>query len=990
MLFKRFFERRRQASEQPKEHAKPRHEEALKQQALGHPEAARRLEALHQLTHLATLHQALSEDADTGVRETAAARLHSLLCDPHLEETPSPAVSAALTGFEGPAARADLALRGHHPEVRRTAIEHLEDESVLTQCAVEDRLAANRNLAVERIQGKAALEEVVRRIGKRDKNVYRAAREKLRVILEREERPHLVNAQCEDICAKLERLGRLGRWTQDRALLEHLDRQWAEFQSEVAPVLASRFNAERTRFLDAYTAYCEENATQLAEQTARRAEQTAERAEQAAQLADQSVQSAIHRDADALLAELRDLPNGLEEAALASELERIAEAWQALPPLPEQAQRALDTHYAALMQAANRDRADEPKPDEPKPDERAQSERLIQTAAKLAQMLAEPKVLDEKRARALLDEGGRLAEALPGSDAATAFQEAAEPLESRLKHQRKQAEQKLARFDERLEALEAHLTQGELKKADPLYQSLQAGIDLVQASGVGRGEVARITKRLRALAPRLRELQNWRRWGADQHREGLCAAMEELVDKEQPLEALAERLHALQMDWKGLDKTGSPANQALWERFHTASASVYERCRPFMEAQTAEREANRAARERACEQLDAFLAQVDWERVDWKKTLKAEREMRQGWAAIGPTEGRHRKALERRFHQSLRRLDQRLDAERKRNQAHKQDLVAQVQALIDLADLDAAIEQTKDLQREWHTTVPARQKDENKLWQRFRAACDAVFERRAVVQQAHANELKANLDTREAICQEARDSASREQDPKRLAFAQRELMERWRAAEHLPVPRQAAAQLAQAWKKGYAALEERRRAGEEQQRVASLDLLQRQSDLCQQLEHSALGDAEGSAASARNLQALWSSLGVHEDATLQAAMQRRFDRALKATEDPAARTQQEAQMAANAERLQQMCLQLEIAAGVESPPELAQQRLELQVARLAERMTEGEEDPLQGAARLLHDWYLCGPAARDDALNQRFARVRASLTQGGSATVANL
>ena len=51
-------------------------------------------------------------------------------------------------------------------------------------------------------------------------------------------------------------------------------------------------------------------------------------------------------------------------------------------------------------------------------------------------------------------------------------------------------------------------------------------------------------------------------------------------------------------------------------------------------------------------------------------------------------------------------------------------------------DLGRAIDETKRLQRDWHTTVPARQKDENRLWQRFRAACDAVFARRQAQQEA--------------------------------------------------------------------------------------------------------------------------------------------------------------------------------------------------------------------------------------------------------------
>jgi DNA repair protein SbcC/Rad50 len=74
---------------------------------------------------------------------------------------------------------------------------------------------------------------------------------------------------------------------------------------------------------------------------------------------------------------------------------------------------------------------------------------------------------------------------------------------------------------------------------------------------------------------------------------------------------------------------------------------------------------------------------------------------------------------------------------------------------------------------------------------------------------------------------------------------------------------------------------------------------------------------------------------------------------------------------------------LEVLAQVDSPPELAKERMELQVARLSGRMAAGCGAPLAGAAELLRDWYQCGPAPMDAALEARFERARAALEQGG-------
>ncbi len=191
---------------------------------------------------------------------------------------------------------------------------------------------------------------------------------------------------------------------------------------------------------------------------------------------------------------------------------------------------------------------------------------------------------------------------------------------------------------------------GELKKADFIHQSLQAALDLIESSGLPKGATAALGARLRSLSQRLRDLQHWRRWGADQHREALCAAMEALREQDLPLATVAERLHALKTDWQEVERAGSPANKPLWERFHQAAAVVGERVRPLLAAQATEQDSNRGSREQVCRELEAFLSQVDWERVEWKWVMRAECEVRYAWSLIGPCEPRERRRLGRRYH----------------------------------------------------------------------------------------------------------------------------------------------------------------------------------------------------------------------------------------------------------------------------------------------------------------------------------------------------
>jgi hypothetical protein len=345
---------------------------------------------------------------------------------------------------------------------------------------------------------------------------------------------------------------------------------------------------------------------------------------------------------------------------------------------------------------------------------------------------------------------------------------------------------------------------------------------------------------------------------------------------------------------------------------------------------------------------------------------------------IGPPDVRHRKSLDRRFRRAYGELDQRLNAERERNQTLKRDLIQQVQALAEAPDLDSAIEQTKSLQRRWVTTVPARKRDENRLWQDFRAACDAVFERRSALRQAQVTELNDNLVARRSICEEALALAGGENDPDRLDSGLRDLEQRWRDAESLPIPRQGANDLARQWREAREMLHRRRLQAEEGRRRASLDLLGRQADLCERVELSLLGETDDPIGPEEARQ-MWQQLPVQSDPGLQEAMRGRLEAALAVEGDADGIEALRKRFQANTERREELCLKLEILAGVESPPAHAQRRLELQVTRLAGRMGDGEPDPLSGASELLHDWYLCGPAPVSADLAARFGRIREAM-----------
>lgn len=953
----------------------------------GQGEEARRLEACRRLSSLTELSDLAAKDPDAGVRELAQARYRHLLCGLESPPLPLDLRLAEISRIEDQRLLAHLASEGKEVELRLTAIQRLTDQASLTTRALADPATQVRLAAAERLTERQALEQVARQIGKKDKRVHRLVHGRLRELAEQEARPARLGALCEDLCTKLERLGRFENWTQDKALFDLLERQWREIADEAPLAWRERFDQERTRFLAAYADH---------------------QALQARSLATAQAQDKSQEEAEALITELTQVLGQSDGTLLRQAGQALMARWESLPfpATPDQTRRYQATH-ATLV-------------------------------SRLALMASEQQALDHlsawlTEARAALDRSEslnheRLSDLLaaipsppplagPDQSLLAAVEEARQQLQERQRRQRRHVEQRLTQAQDRLLALEAALEAGELKRAEPLFQSLQAALEAASATGLDRERTAKLKGRLQTLGPRLRELQQWRRWGADTHREGLCQAMEALATTDIPPAARADRLQELRAEWKTLDQEGSPVNHPLWDRFHAAGEIVHGLCKPYLEERAREREAARQAREDLCAQLEDFLARVDWTRVDWRQAQRAERAMREGWDTLGEVEARHHRGLERRFRTALKQLDDRLAAEREANQALKRQLIAQVEALLEAPDLNRAIEETKRLQAQWRTTVAARQRDENRLWQQFRTACDGVFARRRQRFEAQTAELEEHLRLRQAILAEAEalaeatsaqtlsptseptpapgagvssapnsapisapnsapNSAEASSGPDPLPA----LEARWREAAQLPVPRQAAAELDRRWRRALELIQAGRRAQVAARRRERLDRLARQARICAELEQALeLGQDLGQARAKAEEQ--WQALAPAPEDRLSQGMAARYHRAQEAAaagkDLPMERTQQGQERA-------ELCLRLEILAQIPSPPAYAAERLAYQVNLLREHLGTGERDPQADLARQVEAWYLIGPvpAAVAAAQEARFQGVLAALEGG--------
>ena len=251
------------------------------------------------------------------------------------------------------------------------------------------------------------------------------------------------------------------------------------------------------------------------------------------------------------------------------------------------------------------------------------------------------------------------------------------------------------------------------------------------------------------------------------------------------------RLQALHAAWKETGPVEPEQKEPLWERFKKATDAVHDVRRAASEQIHQANDEKIAAKTALVEELEAWAASLAAANASGWNTLFEELSARRlVLQAVGHTFGDASESVWKRFRsveQNLSRARNAFFKERKAAFAGaiaaKMVLIEQAEALRDSADLKGTANTLKRLQADWKKTPFVPKGEGDKLWERFRAACNAFFDRAKSVQHKQDASLEENAVLKRALLDEAQGLtvSGREHLPVLL-----DLSKRWKAAGSLP------------------------------------------------------------------------------------------------------------------------------------------------------------------------------------------------------------
>jgi len=579
------------------------------------------------------------------------------------------------------------------------------DQQTLARLAIEGTTAAIRQQAAGLLQDEQQLQQVQKQAKGKDKNVYQTVKYTLKQLKE---------AQAAESATR-EKVNQLVRQAQDQAnsedtklyqaRLEALQAQWQKVENAASAEQAGQF-------LEACH-HCRERLTQMeqARQEAERHQEQARQRQETLLLLQQTLNSLKTEEPrePPSVSSLDALQKTQENRWL--EATRDTDVSRAEQKAYEQAMLTLRNflgavrRYDHVKETANA-LVEPTAADEPTGNPRDQASALLNE-------LEWPKDFPKPPTIARLHELSRPPEPAVPADTHREDQRA---LADTLKDIFRQLEPAL-------EARQFRESKQLLKNAQNQFQQLDAR----QRKG--------FQARMQLLTGQFKELSDWQGFATKPKQIALCEQMEYLAEQPMEPEAKAGRIHELQNEWREL---GGSSDRTLWNRFKAASDQAYEPCKAYFEAKSDLKQTNLRKREAICAELSTFLTSVDWANIDWKAAERIHQAARQEWKAAWPVDFRDNRQIQKKFDELLKKLEQPLDKERQKNESLKQEIVEKAQALVSHTPLQDAMEQAKGLQNDWKAIGITRRREDRKLWQAFRTACDQIFARREA--QRHARQ----------------------------------------------------------------------------------------------------------------------------------------------------------------------------------------------------------------------------------------------------------
>ena len=238
--------------------------------------------------------------------------------------------------------------------------------------------------------------------------------------------------------------------------------------------------------------------------------------------------------------------------------------------------------------------------------------------------------------------------------------------------------------------------------------------------------------------------------------------LKELVNSNETMNHTFQSFRELQQRWKETGVVPQANVKEVWETYNLHVENFYNYIKINKELRDLDLQRNLEAKVALCEAAEALGGESSVV-VAFRKL----QDLHEQWREIGPVAAEHKEAIWERFKEASSRINKQhqeyfsgIKEEQKKNLDLKTELCVKAEELSERMltsrkEWNKASEELIEIQKVWKTIGFAPKKDNAKIYERFRAACDKFFEVKRSFYEGVKSEMEHNLALKIEICEAA-------------------------------------------------------------------------------------------------------------------------------------------------------------------------------------------------------------------------------------------
>ena len=245
-------------------------------------------------------------------------------------------------------------------------------------------------------------------------------------------------------------------------------------------------------------------------------------------------------------------------------------------------------------------------------------------------------------------------------------------------------------------------------------------------------------------------------------KEAVIAELKALIENQENVGAAFPEFRKLQDRWREIGQVPAKNYEDINKTYQHCVELFYDMVNVNRELRDLDFQKNLEAKQQFCEMAEKLS-----ENENIIEAFKELQKLHEQWKEFGPVAKQYRDEIWDRFKAATAVVNKKyqayfegLKSQQEQNLVQKSALCEQVEAIAEKEitssnEWNSLSKEIEDIQKVWKTIGFASKKDNQKIYDRFRAACDKFYERKRVFYNDYKDNMNTNLEKKVALCEAA-------------------------------------------------------------------------------------------------------------------------------------------------------------------------------------------------------------------------------------------